>query len=131
MDVMRGRSSAGKLEKRDDTFTGSVWGDPLLRTPGGVGMSTVYFAPGARTHWHRHDGGQVLHIDSGEGLVMTRDGSAARVRAGDLVWASPGEEHWHGAGDESFLVHTTVSLGDTTWLGEVTVQEYEQGQRSA
>ncbi len=130
MDVMRGRSPEGKLEQRDDTFTGLVWGDPLLRSPSGVGMSTVYFAPGARTYWHRHDGGQVLHVTSGEGMVVTRDGPAARVRAGDLVWASPGEVHWHGAGNESFLVHTTVSLGETTWLGEVTPEEYASGQQA-
>ena len=129
MEVMRGRSAEGKLEKRGDTFTGMVWGDPLLRSPDGVGMSTVYFAPGARTYWHRHEGGQVLHVISGEGMVVTRDGSAARVRAGDVVWAPSGEEHWHGARSDTFFVHTSASVGGTAWLGEVTPEDYRRGQQ--
>jgi hypothetical protein len=32
MDVIRGRSAEEKLEQRGDTFTGMVWGDPLLRS---------------------------------------------------------------------------------------------------
>lgn len=130
MDVMRGgRSAEGKLEQRSDTFTGTVWGDPLLKSPDGVAMSTVYFAPGARTYWHRHEGGQILHATSGEGMVVTRDGSAARVRAGDVVWAPPGEEHWHGARSDTFFVHTTASVGAAAWLDEVTPEDYGQSQQ--
>jgi quercetin dioxygenase-like cupin family protein len=129
MDVVRRRGTEPKLEQRTDTFTGSAWGDPLLRTEDGVGMSTVYFAPGARTFWHRHEGGQVLYVNSGEGLVVTRDGSAARVRSGDVVWAPGGEEHWHGAGSDSFFVHTGTSFGEPTWLEEVDYDDYLRSQR--
>jgi quercetin dioxygenase-like cupin family protein len=129
MDVVRGRSETSKVTRRTDTFTGDVWGEALLTTDDGVAMSTVYFAPGARTHWHRHEIGQALHVTSGEGLVTTRDGQVARVRAGDTVWAPGGEEHWHGAGPDTFLVHNTTSVGQPTWLGEVTAEEYEHSHR--
>jgi len=74
-------------------------------------------------------GGQILHATSGEGMVVTRDGSAARVRAGDVVWAPPGEEHWHGARSDTFFVHTTASVGAAAWLDEVTPEDYGQSQQ--
>jgi quercetin dioxygenase-like cupin family protein len=46
------------------------------------------------------------------------------LRAGDAVYAPPGEEHWHGAAPESFLLHTAISLGHTRWFGEVTAEQY-------
>jgi quercetin dioxygenase-like cupin family protein len=92
-------------------------------------MSTVYFAPSARTYWHRHEGGQILHVLAGDGMVATRDGSAARVRADDVVWAPPGEEHWHGARSETFFVHTSAGLGGTEWLDEATTEDYDQVQQ--
>jgi quercetin dioxygenase-like cupin family protein len=33
------------------------------------------------------------------------------VRPGDTIWTSPGEEHWHGATRETFLVHLGITLG--------------------
>jgi quercetin dioxygenase-like cupin family protein len=131
MDVARRRSPEGKLQQRSDTFTGTVWGDPLLNSvnsPGGVGMSTVYFSPGSRTFWHRHEAGQTLFVVSGEGMVATREGAAARVQAGDVVWAPPGEEHWHGAGSDTFFVHTSSTAGATHWLDEVTPEDYTHAQ---
>jgi quercetin dioxygenase-like cupin family protein len=92
-------------------------------------MSTVYFSPMARTHWHRHERGQILTIVSGEGIVATRGGTVARVRAGDIVWTEPGTEHWHGALDDAFLVHTSASLGTTAWCDEVTDEDYRHAQR--
>lgn len=129
MDVVRGRPDGASVEERTETFTGRVWGDALLITADGVAMSTVYFAPGARTHWHRHEGGQALHITSGEGLVVNREGDVARVRAGDTVWSAGGEEHWHGAAAETFLVHNTASVGHTDWLGAVSDEDYGSSQR--
>ncbi|NGP09258.1 cupin domain-containing protein [Rhodococcus sp. 14C212] len=91
-----------------------------------MSMSTVYFSPGARTYWHRHELGQLLTITSGEGLVVSRDGAIARVRAGDMVWTSPGEEHWHGACSDTFLVHNSATIGATEWLEEVDGEDYER-----
>jgi hypothetical protein len=40
------------------------------------------------------------------------------------VFFEAGEEHWHGAGDASYLVHTAISLGATEWLEEVAEEDY-------
>lgn len=126
MEHMTGRAESGRTEKRGQQVTGDVWGDPLMSAQDGVTMNTVYFAPGGRTHWHTHDGGQALHVSSGEGWVATRD-EAVRVRKGDTVWSPPGEEHWHGAAEDAFMVHVAVSLGTTNWMDAVTDEEYRDG----
>lgn len=124
MELIRGRVDGARAELRSGTFTGQVWGDPMLKPTDGVVINTVYFAPAGRTHWHRHEGGQVIHVATGEGWVGQRGETAERVRAGDVVWTPPGEEHWHGASGEAFLVHVAVSLGETQWLDEVSEDDY-------
>jgi quercetin dioxygenase-like cupin family protein len=128
VELIRGRAEGARCEQREGTFTGTVWGDPLLPATDGVGINTVYFAPSARTHWHRHEGGQVLHVTSGEGWVGVRGGPVERMRAGDTVWAPPGEEHWHGATGDAFLVHVAVSLGQIEWLDPVRDEDVPAGQ---
>lgn len=118
------RSSVGPKP----TFTGHAMQDVLL-DDGGKGEVRVYsviFEPGARTFWHSHASGQTLLINNGEGMVENRDGDKRVVRAGDVVWAPPGEVHWHGAAPGSFLSHTAVSLGLTSWEGEVPQEHYQK-----
>jgi len=50
------------------------------------------------------------------------------VTSGDVVWAEPGEEHWHGACGDSLLTHTAVSHGTTEWVGEVAQSDYTAAQ---
>jgi quercetin dioxygenase-like cupin family protein len=76
----------------------------------------VTFSDGARSHWHAHGGGQVLHVIDGEGLVQSRRGDPVQLRPGDIVVAEPGEEHWHGAAPGASMRHLAVSLGETRWL---------------
>ena len=53
-------------------FTGEVWMDEIasMPGPGPVRALRVHFAPGARTAWHVHPLGQVLHITEGVGRVQ-------------------------------------------------------------
>jgi quercetin dioxygenase-like cupin family protein len=44
---------------------------------------------------------------------------------GDVVYADPGEEHWHGAGANTYILHTAISMGVTTWLEEVSDKDYK------
>ena len=94
------------------------------RGKGDIRVYSVIFEPGARTYWHSHAAGQTLLINSGRGMVQTRDGDKRVVGAGDVVWAPPGEVHWHGAAPDAFLGHTAVSLGLTSWEEEVDEEEY-------
>jgi len=126
MRIARGRADAPS-QKRDDTFTGTVWADPVLAAEGDVGVNDVFFEPGARTHWHTHAIGQVLVVTHGEGFVRTRDGDGGRIRAGDVVHIASGEEHWHGAAPDSYLLHIAISLGSATWLEPVGDEDYAAG----
>jgi quercetin dioxygenase-like cupin family protein len=88
-------------------------------------VNSVFFEPGGRTFWHSHAGGQVLIVGTGSGMIETRDGDRYALHPGDIVWAAPGEEHWHGAAPDSFVAHTAISLGVTQWLEEVAGDRYE------
>ncbi|MFT4283708.1 MAG: cupin domain-containing protein [Protaetiibacter sp.] len=106
-------------------FTGEASGDSILPATDGVIINTVTFSPGARTHWHHHEHGQILRVDAGYGLICEHGREPERIRPGDWIWIPPGERHWHGAAPDSFLTHTAISLGSTVWSDEVTPAEYE------
>ena len=124
MKISRARMAGKPSELRGETFTGDVWADPVLPETEGVTINNVFFTPGARTHWHTHDRGQVLHVLAGEGRACLRAGSPEVIRAGDVVFFEPGEEHWHGAASGSYLLHLAISLGGHDWLDPVTDEEY-------
>ncbi|MGI9009539.1 MAG: (R)-mandelonitrile lyase [Streptosporangiaceae bacterium] len=110
-------------------FTGSVWMDkiamPSEASP--VAVFSVHFAPGARTAWHAHPGGQVLHVTEGAGLVQRRGGEVEQIGAGDTVRTEPGEWHWHGAGPATFMTHLAEQQavdGVTAQWGAHVIGEY-------
>lgn len=80
-------------------------------------VTSVTFEPGACTHWHSHEGGQLLVV-AGEGWVGNRQTRPQNVSLGDVIWTPAGEEHWHGATDTSSLTHVAVTLGATHWCHE-------------
>jgi quercetin dioxygenase-like cupin family protein len=114
-----------------DWFTGQVWMDELGVLPGpGVRALRVTFSPGARTAWHAHPGGQLLHVVDGAGLVQSAGGPVRRIRPGDTVVSGPGEQHWHGATPDQLMSHVAISVGDpatggqTVWAGHVSDEDY-------
>lgn len=125
MEILPGR--AGGRSERRATFTGEVWADTVLPPTDGVAVNSVFFPPGARSYWHRHEGGQVIQVVSGEGLVCADGEHPHHIRPGDVVWSPPGERHWHGATAESAMLHTAVSLGATQWEDEVSDEQYGLG----
>jgi quercetin dioxygenase-like cupin family protein len=126
MKISRGRDSSSFSLHQQQNFSGEVWADPVVIDVDGVSMHHVFFAPRGRTHWHTHEVGQLLHVTSGSGFVFSKVGGRAAIRAGDTVWIEPGEVHWHGAGEDAFLVHIAISLGGHEWLDPVTEEEYEE-----
>ena len=103
-----------------ETFSGTVHRRELgpIEALDGLALA-VSFEAGARTHWHRHSGGQVLYVVDGGGRVGTRDGTVAEIAVGDLVEVPPDEEHWHGAGAQASMTHLSLSFGEATWLEPV------------
>lgn len=114
-----------------DYFTGSVWLDEIAGadSPGRLRSFRVTFEPGARTAWHTHPHGQVLHVLSGVGRVQTAGEPVRTITAGDTVWFAPGELHWHGAAPGHAMVHVAMQMADesgshSTWFQQVTETEY-------
>jgi len=118
-------SDAGVETRAGTIFTGTIWGEVLLPPADGATLNRITFAPGARTFWHRHEGGQMLIGHAGRGLVVTRSGAITPIAAGVVVQACPDEEHWHGALPDAFLTHLACQLGGrTVWLEEVSEHDY-------
>ncbi len=118
------------VEAGDEHFTGRVRFGPLSAAPDrSLNALGVLFEPGARTDWHTHPEGQVLYVVSGAGKVQTEDGETVRVSAGDVVYAPPAERHWHGATEDSYLMHLSLTTGGATeWLSEkVSEEDYRRG----
>ncbi|HEU5431365.1 MAG TPA: cupin domain-containing protein [Thermomicrobiales bacterium] len=96
--------------------TGAFTGEADLRRlltaqqPGGMAASIVRFDDGARTHWHVHPGEQILYVLEGQGRAGT-DEAEFTIGPGDLVYAPPGERHWHGAAPGATMTHLSVTAG--------------------
>jgi quercetin dioxygenase-like cupin family protein len=116
---------AGPAGKAGAQFTGDVFPYLTMASTDGVTINTVNFTPYARTYWHSHERGQILIVLAGRGLIQAGGGPVSVIRAGDTIWAPPGERHWHGASTESFVTHTAISLGVTSWAEPVSSDEYE------
>ena len=112
-------------------FTGVVWLDEILKSPSetGVNVFRVTFAPGARTTWHTHPKGQILHVEAGVGLAQTWGEAVQVLRPGNTVYFAPGEKHWHGADASHLMTHLATQPSeagvDVVWLEPVTDEQYE------
>jgi quercetin dioxygenase-like cupin family protein len=106
-----------------------MWRD-VLQQKDGVSVSKNFFTPCARTHWHSHEGGQMLIVESGEGFVATAD-EVIRMGAGDIVWTPPNIRHWHGGSHHRSMLHLALSFGEVTWQEEVTKDVYEAARTTA
>jgi quercetin dioxygenase-like cupin family protein len=115
MKVVRGGEVAAEP---GTTFTGEARLARLLaaQEPGGVAVTLVRFEDGARTNWHVHPGEQVLYVLEGEGRVGT-EREETLIAAGDLVYAAPGERHWHGAAPGRSMAHLSLTTrGSPEWF---------------
>lgn len=120
-----------------ERFTGMGWMDRIAvpGAPSRLSALRVHFAPGARTAWHQHPCGQVLHVVEGVGRVQARGGPVHEVSAGDIVVSQPGEWHWHGASPRHFMTHLAIQDAgddgaDVHWGDHVSDDEYVRGQGS-
>jgi quercetin dioxygenase-like cupin family protein len=114
-----------------DWFTGGVYIDPLAEPsgPSRVAAANVHFTPGARTAWHTHPNGQTIFVTEGTGLCQRRGGPVEVIRPGDRVFFDAGEDHWHGAAPNRFMVHVAMHQVDdegnaVSWGDHVTDEEY-------
>jgi quercetin dioxygenase-like cupin family protein len=79
---------------------------------GGTSVGLVTFPPGTRLAWHTHTGEQILYVTEGKGILATRYKEYV-VTPGMIVFIPPGEDHWHGATDDSSFTHLAVHRGES------------------
>jgi quercetin dioxygenase-like cupin family protein len=84
------------------------------------------FEPGNKTYWHSHEGGFILFVQQGRARVQTRGGPMRELGPGEIDYAPPGVEHWHGAApDEPLLQLGVVPFGGgIRFLEPVTDAQY-------
>jgi quercetin dioxygenase-like cupin family protein len=121
--------SIGKVEY----FTGRVWLEEIIKTPAATGINIyrVTFEPGARTAWHTHPKGQILHIEKGVCRFQRVGESVVEMHPGETVYIAPNERHWHGAAPNSLMTHLAVQPAaadesDVYWEEKVSDAEYEK-----
>lgn len=128
--TMKEKEIFPKGQKATENFTGDTWVKMLSTDAANFDAMSynVIFAPGSRTYWHSHPGGQLLFCTSGEGYYQEKGKPIQLLKAGDVVEIKPDVVHWHGATPNDGFVHlgisTQLSKGAATWYGEVTDEEY-------
>lgn len=111
-------------------FTGTVWVQPLIEADSAFNIPVGYvtFEPGARSHWHRHAGGQVLLAMGGIGYYQEKGKPIQILRKGDAVKCPPNVPHWHGASPtvefRQVAITPNTATGRVTWLQPVSDKEY-------
>jgi quercetin dioxygenase-like cupin family protein len=118
MKVVEG-SKVDKTEREGGIFIGKVEITPLLDKEMGseeFRAAVVAFPPGVRNKFHVHTHDQILYITGGKGIVATENEERI-VTVGDMILIPAGENHWHGATEDSVFLHlyVTHAEGKTTY----------------
>ncbi len=84
------------------------------------------WAPGHRSYWHCHRGGQILLMWEGEGRIQNRGERVRILQRGEMSHAGPWTEHWHGGGpdEHGHWLQVSVRPGGTFWMEEVGDEDY-------
>lgn len=110
---------------------GDVWLKELSGADSVFNNSIAFatFAAGARLHWHKHPGGQILMITEGEGYYQEKGKPKQTIHKGEVIKCQPDVEHWHGAtptSSVSYIASSPAQKGKTIWLQQVTDEEYSK-----
>ncbi|MBR1737530.1 MAG: cupin domain-containing protein, partial [Firmicutes bacterium] len=96
-------------------------------TDGAPSLGVVTFEPCTRTDWHSHEGGQILLVTEGTGVLGMEGENAKLMLPGDVYYIKPGVKHFHSAADKSWFSHIALSVNpgtSTNWYEKVTDKEY-------
>ena len=127
--------SRESIQGSAEYFTGTAIVDPMFGTREQLPATgaNVTFAPGARSAWHTHPGGQMMIVTSGTGWVQEEGGEKREVKPGDVVWTPPEVKHWHGATATTSMSHTVISVmqdgSNVEWLEPVSDEQYSMSKR--
>ena len=84
------------------------------------------WAPGHRSYWHCHVGGQLMVLFEGEGRVQKRGERVQTLHRGDSHMVGPGEEHWHGGAPDvnGHFLQVSIQPAGVFWMEEVNDTDY-------
>lgn len=84
------------------------------------------FEPNNKTYWHSHEGGFILFVQEGRARVQRRGELMKELGPGEIDYAPPGVEHWHGSAPNEPLLQLGVVPfgGGIKFLEPVTEAEY-------
>ena len=119
------------------TLTPAEQAERVARTGGSVPVESDInaalrrFEPGNKTYWHSHDGGFILFVQEGRARVQRRGEAMKELGPGEIDYAPPGVEHWHGAAPNEPLVQLGVVPfgGGIKFLEPVTDAQYNDQSR--
>ena len=131
--------SAGRQSREAPAanFTGTARVDMLFGSlfTADISGGSVAFAPGARTAWHSHPGGQTLIVTAGVGRVQRWGDVVEEIRAGDVVRIPADQKHWHGAAPEAAMTHIAITEPRggkaVDWMEQVSDEQYNAVPRRA
>jgi quercetin dioxygenase-like cupin family protein len=92
----------------------------------GKPMTGTWSEPGAHSYWHCHPGGQFLIVMEGVGRAQKRGERMRELKVGDIEYAGPWVEHWHGAGPDAEVQFVQVAMQPTgtRWQEKVSDADY-------
>ncbi len=95
----------------------------------GEPLTGRWWDPGSRSYWHCHGGGQYVIVMEGVGRVQKRGERMRELHVGDIEFAGPGVEHWHGASSSAGARHINQTLSidggsGVFWMEEVSSADY-------
>jgi 4-carboxymuconolactone decarboxylase len=94
----------------NENFTGTVnRAEVAAAKDNSVRMFQVRFQPKARTHWHTHNGEQVLIVVEGKCLVKLDGQAPVILGEGEAIAIPANVRHWHGAIGDSVGCHLALN----------------------
>ena len=120
------------------TPTPAEQAERIARTGGSVPVESNInaalrrFEPGNKTYWHSHEGGFILFVQEGRARVQRRGEPMKELGPGEIDYAPPGVEHWHGAAPNAALLQLGVVPfgGGIKFLEPVTDAQYNGQSQS-
>lgn len=114
-------------------FSGRCWLNILNKS--GAFTCNVTFEPGCINNWHiHHSEAQILVGVGGRGWVQIEGQEPQPINPGDVICIEPGVKHWHGAAQDSWFSHLSISASKsdgtgktgTDWLDPVDRASYDK-----
>jgi len=109
-------------ERSGGIFTGTVKIKSLVSEAIGskdLSVSIVHFPKGVKNIFHNHTYDQALYILEGKGIVASEKEKVTAV-PGMVFFIPAGENHWHGATDDSSFTHISILRPGETKVKEST-----------